>query len=55
LSSEEQQKWVEKMQGFDFEIIDQKGKDNVVEDAIFRIEESSTLYFITSSFHMWVE
>jgi hypothetical protein len=49
LSSEEQQKWVEKMQGFDFEIIYKKGKDNVVADALSRIEEASSLYSITSS------
>jgi hypothetical protein len=41
LSSEEQQKWVEKMQGFDFEIIYKKGKDNVVANALSIIEEAS--------------
>jgi hypothetical protein len=34
LSLEEKQKWVEKMKGFDFEIIYKKGKDNVVTDAL---------------------
>jgi hypothetical protein len=34
LSSEEQQKWVTKMKGFDFEIIYKNGKDNVVADAL---------------------
>jgi hypothetical protein len=47
ISSEEKQKWVEKMKGFDFEIIYKKGKENVVVDAIFRIEEDSNLYSIT--------
>jgi hypothetical protein len=55
LSSKEQQKWVAKMQGFDFEIIYKKGKDNVVVDALSRIEEASSLYSITSSIHVWLE
>ena len=36
LSSEEQQKWVTKMLGYDFEIIYKKGKQNVVADALSR-------------------
>ena len=34
LSSEEQQTWVTKMLGYDFEIIYKKGKLNVVADAL---------------------
>jgi len=34
LSSEEQQKWVTKMLGYDLEIIYKKGKKNVVADAL---------------------
>ena len=34
ISSEEQQKWVTKMLGYDFEIIYKKGKQNVVVDAL---------------------
>jgi hypothetical protein len=51
LSSKEQQKWVAKMQGFDFEIIYKMGKDNVDIDALSRIEESSCLYSIP----LWLE
>ena len=39
LSSEEQQKWVTKMLGYDFEIIYKRGKQNVVADALSRKDE----------------
>jgi len=39
LSSEEQQKWVTKMLGYDFEIIYEKGKQNVLADALSRKAE----------------
>jgi hypothetical protein len=39
LSSEEQQKWVTKILGYDFEIIYKKGKKNVVADALSRKDE----------------
>eukprot|EP00253_Pinus_taeda_P009725 PITA_09725 len=39
LSSKEQQKWVTKMLGYDFEIIYKKGKQNVVADALSRKDE----------------
>ena len=41
LSSEEQQKWVTKMLGYDFEIIYKKGKENVVADALSRRDTSA--------------
>jgi hypothetical protein len=34
ISSPEQQKWVTKLFGYDYEIIYKKGKDNVVVDAL---------------------
>ena len=39
ISSEEQQKWVTKMLGYDFEIIYKKGNLNVVADALSRKNE----------------
>jgi hypothetical protein len=54
-SSEEKQKWVEKMQGFEFEIIFKKGKENVVTNAILRIEKASSLCSIKSSIPLWLE
>ena len=39
LSSEEKKKWVTKMLGYHFEIIYEKGKKNVVEDALSRKDE----------------
>jgi hypothetical protein len=39
LSSEEQQKWVTKILGYDFEIVYKKEKQNVVADALSRKDE----------------
>jgi hypothetical protein len=39
LSSEEKQKWVTKILGYDFEIVYKKGKQNVVADALSRKDE----------------
>jgi hypothetical protein len=36
------------MQRFDFQIIYKKGKDNVVTDALSKVEEASSLYSTTS-------
>jgi hypothetical protein len=55
LSSEEKKRWLEKMQVFDFEIIYKKGKENVVTDALYRIEQYSILYFFISSIPSWLE
>jgi hypothetical protein len=41
LSLEEQQKWVTKMLGYDFEIIYKKGKQNMVANALSRKEEDT--------------
>jgi hypothetical protein len=46
LSSPEQQKWVTKLFGYDYEIIYKKGKENVVVDALSRKDEDEgSLFF----------
>src|ERR1700722_12765343 len=49
LSSEEQQKWVTKMLGYDFEIIYKKGKQKVVADALSRKDEDVEALLCTIS------
>ena len=44
LSSEEQQKWVTKILGYDFEIVYKKGKQNVLADALSRKDMLRTKY-----------
>eukprot|EP01018_Ginkgo_biloba_P015294 Gb_10780 [translate_table: standard] len=55
VSSEEQQKWVIKMQGYDFEIVYKKGKDNIVADALSREEEEFTLCSMSLVVPSWLE
>jgi hypothetical protein len=57
LSSEEKQKWVTKMLGYDFEIIYKKGKQNIVVDALSRKEEDTNglLCAISIPQSDWVE
>jgi hypothetical protein len=56
LSSEEQQKWVTKILGYDFEIIYKKGKQNVVADALSRKDEyvEAFLYAISIIQPDWI-
>jgi hypothetical protein len=48
ISSPEQQKWVTKLFGYDYEIIYKKGKDNVVVDALSRKYEGEGSLFSLS-------
>jgi hypothetical protein len=48
ISSQEQQKWVTKLFGYDYEIIYKKGKDNVVADALSRKYEDEGSIFSLS-------
>ena len=47
ISSQEQQKWVTKFFGYDYEIIYKKGKENVVVDALSRKYEEGSLFFLS--------
>ncbi len=56
LSSPQQNKWLAKMLGYDYEIIYKKGKDNRVVDALSRqFEEESTLLAISLPIPEWIE
>ena len=49
LSSEEQQKWVTKILGYDFEIVYKKGKQNVVVDALpIKVEDVEAFLCVIS-------
>jgi hypothetical protein len=49
LSSEEQQKWVTKILGYDFEIVYKKRKQNVVADALSRKDEDVEAFLCSIS------
>jgi len=55
VSSEEQQKWVTKMQGYDFKIVYKKGKENIVADALSKKEEEFTLCSMSLVVPSWLE
>jgi hypothetical protein len=50
LSSEEKQKWVTKMLGYEFEIIYKKGKKHIVKDALSRKDEDVEAFLYAISF-----
>jgi hypothetical protein len=51
----EQQKWVTKMLGYDYEIIYKKGKENVVVDALSRkYEEEGSLFSLSFLVPNWI-
>jgi hypothetical protein len=56
ISSPEQQKWVTKIFGYDYEIIYKKGKDNVVADALSRkYEEEGSLFSLSFIVPDWLQ
>ena len=56
LSSPEQQKWVTKLFGYDYEIIYKKGKDNVVADALSRkYEDEGSLFSLSFIVPDWLQ
>jgi hypothetical protein len=56
ISSQEQQKWVTKLFGYDYEIIYNKGKDNVVVDALSqKYEEEGSLFSLSFVVPDWLQ
>jgi hypothetical protein len=56
ISSLEQQKWVTKLFGYDYEIIYKKGKDNVVVDALSqKYEEEGSLFSLSFIVPDWLK
>jgi hypothetical protein len=52
----EQQRWVTKLFGYDYEIIYKKGKDNVVADALSRkYEEEGSLFSLSFIVPDWLQ
>jgi hypothetical protein len=51
ISSQEQQKWVTKLFGYDYEIIYKKGKENVVTDALSQKYEEEGSSFPSTSLY----
>jgi hypothetical protein len=56
ISSQEQQKWVTKLFGYDYEIIYMRGKDNVVVDALSRkYEDEGSLFSLSFIVPDWLQ
>jgi hypothetical protein len=56
ISSPKQQKWVTKLFGYDYEIIYNKGKDNVVVDALSRkYEDDGSLFSLSFIVPDWLQ
>jgi hypothetical protein len=56
ISSPEQQKWVTKLFGYDYEIIYKKGKDNVVLDALSqKYEDEGSLFSLSFIVPYWLQ
>jgi hypothetical protein len=56
ISSQEQQKWVTKLFGYDYEIIYKKGKDNVVADALSqKYEEEGSIFSLSFIVLDWLQ
>jgi hypothetical protein len=55
-SSTEQQKWVAKLFGYDYDIIYNKGKDNVVAETLSqKYEDEGSLFFLSFIVLEWLQ
>jgi hypothetical protein len=55
ISSPEQQKWVTKLFGYDYEIIYKKGKDNVAADALSQKYEERSFFSLSFIVPDWLQ
>jgi hypothetical protein len=56
ISSQEQQKWVTKLFGYDYEIIYKKGKDNVMADALsLKYEDEGSIFSLSFIVLDWLQ
>jgi hypothetical protein len=56
ISSQDQQKWVTKLFGYDYEIIYKKGKDNVMADALsHKYEDEGSLFSLSFIVFDWIQ
>lgn len=56
LSSQQQNKWLTKMLGYDYEIVYKKGQANVVANALYKqFEEDDALLSLSLSIPYWIE
>lgn len=56
ISTPEQQKWMMKLLGYDYEIVYCKGKENVVMDAILqKFEDEVALQALSSPVPQWLD
>jgi hypothetical protein len=56
ISSPEQQKWVTKLFGYDYEIIYKKGKDNLVADALSqKYEDEGSIFSLSFILPNWLQ
>jgi hypothetical protein len=56
ISCSEQQKWVTKLFGYDYEIIYKKGKENMVANALSKkYEEEGSLFSLSSIVPYWLQ
>ena len=56
ISSPEQQKWVTKLFGYDYEIIYKKGKENVVAGALScKYDDEGSLFYLSFVVPYWLQ
>eukprot|EP01018_Ginkgo_biloba_P024718 Gb_03987 [translate_table: standard] len=52
--TDEQRKWIDKIQAFEFEISYKKGKENVIIDVLLQRDENHSCYIMTIAQLTWI-